>query len=226
VVEDRRFKMLGGTQDISVNVRVLAATNRDLDAMVDEGQFRQDLYYRLNVIDIVLPPLRERPEDLPTLIRSLFDTVRRDSGKPELELSAAAVGALCSHDWPGNIRELQNALRHAVAFAAGSVVAAEDLPAVVSSKAPSVVAHSPTILDTEALESALSRPGPPRGTPSHEWPGHIDYIRRRFLRTLIRHHGGNVRKIAEHWDRSSENTILKYIRQFGLEDDLEAARRS
>jgi DNA-binding NtrC family response regulator len=226
VVEAKRFKMLGGTRDISVDVRVIAASNRNLAAMVEDGRFRQDLYYRLNVIEILLPPMRERPEDLPALIRMLFDNVRRASGRPELELSPGAVAALCAHDWPGNVRELENALRHAVAFAAASVVAAEDLPTAVSARAPGIVAPSPTILDTEALASVLSRPDPLGDMPTHEWPGHIDYVRRRFLRTLIRHHRGNISAITRHWDRSSENTILKYIRQFGLEDDLRAARES
>jgi DNA-binding NtrC family response regulator len=221
VIETRAFRMLGGLNDIHSDVRIVAATNRDLEARVREGRFRQDLFYRLNVIRVELPPLRDRAGDVPALVQVLLRRVCADAGREEKVLSAEAFEALCACAWPGNIRELENALRRAVAFSEGIEIGLSDLP--------ENVAASPTAADGRALDDgslalALSRGPCPDGTPTYEWPAHVDYARRRYLSALIRHYNGNLARIAGHWDRSSENTLRKTIREFGLEDELRRAR--
>jgi len=227
VLEKKSFKMLGGTRDITVDVRVIGATNKDIEGMVAENRFRQDLYYRIEVIDIVLPPLRERTEDVPALVRALFAKVCREAGRQDKRLSDDAFRALCGFGWPGNIRQLENALRHAVAFSEGMTVGVADLPEAIRSAAHvSGPESGRAVVDADALERVLSATAPPSGRPPFEWEGHVDYARRKYLQALIRHHRGNLRKIAEHWDKSSENTLLKLVRQFGLEQELRVARKA
>jgi serine/threonine protein kinase len=128
VIEKSTFKRLGGVNDVSVDVRVVAATSLDLEEMVEEGTFRRDLYYRLNVITIHLPPLRERPEDIPALAEYLLN---RSAGKGDVEpklLGEGVAEKLSSYTWPGNIRELDHALKHAATMAEGSRIRYADLP--------------------------------------------------------------------------------------------------
>ena len=221
VIEQKSFRLLGGTDDVSVDVRIIAATNRDLAGMVASGAFRQDLYYRLKVVPITLPPLRERPEDLPELVRTLFGQVRGAAGREDLRLGGAARRLLAAYDWPGNIRELENVLRRAVAVCDGTEIGSEDLPPEVGAGAPAVR----PIVDEQALLRSLSAGARGEDRPTWEQPDHVDHARREYLRVLIRHHHGNLSKIAGHWDRSSEDTLLKLVRRFGLEDELQAARR-
>ena len=226
VIDTKTFKMLGGVCDTSVDVRIIAATNRTLADLVRTGRFRQDLYYRLNVIQILLPPLRQRPEDVPALVQKLFDKVRRDAGREEMRLSDPMRNCLCAYPWPGNIRELENALRRAVALSEAGEVTLEDLPDAVRAAA-SARAQTGTqqVVDTAALRRAFSGSPQAAGARPFEWPGHVDYARRAYMKALIQHYGGDLKRIARHWDRSSENTLLKVIRGFGLADELRAARR-
>jgi DNA-binding NtrC family response regulator len=114
VLEDRAFKRLGGVSDITVDVRVVAATNADLDEAVRKGYFRTDLYYRLNTFPIRIPPLRERVEDIPILVGFFIDKFNRDFNKKVADIAAAAMQALRRHPWPGNVRELRNAVERAM----------------------------------------------------------------------------------------------------------------
>jgi DNA-binding NtrC family response regulator len=127
VLEDRRFFRVGGIEPVSVDVRILAATNRDLRRAVDEGRFREDLYYRLEVIPIRIPPLRERPEDLPALVESLLEQLSLETGHRVEAVSAAALQRLLAHPWPGNVRELRNVLERAVMVASGHVLQEGDI---------------------------------------------------------------------------------------------------
>lgn len=226
VIESKTFRMLGGLQDVSVDVRIIAATNKDLAALVRQGRFREDLFYRLNVISIMLPPLRERPADMPGLVGRLFEKVFSEAGRQDKQLSDEAFQVLCSYHWPGNVRELENALRHAVAFSEGAEVTPEDFPAtVIGAPARAAEQGVEDVVDPAALRRALSAAPPVPEASSFEWPAHVDYARRAYMRALIRHHHGDLRKIARHWNRSSENTLLKLIREFGLEEELRAARK-
>ncbi|MCC7153629.1 MAG: sigma-54-dependent Fis family transcriptional regulator [Bryobacterales bacterium] len=135
VIQEREFMPLGSSETIKVDVRILAATNADLKRMVDEGAFRQDLYYRLNVINIELPPLRDRKEDIPRLVEHFFDVYCRENDKflssdarSELRFEPEAVHILMDYSWPGNVRELENAVERAVVLAVNPVVPASVLP--------------------------------------------------------------------------------------------------
>jgi len=130
VLQERRFERLGGSQSIEVDVRVIAATNRRLSKLVRQGKFREDLYYRLNVVKIDLPPLHERPEDVP-LLASHFTAKYARRGEPTKTVSPEAMEKLLTHRWPGNIRELENAIEHACVTARGPSILPEDLPAEV-----------------------------------------------------------------------------------------------
>jgi len=127
VLQEREFERLGGTRTIKVDVRLLAATNRDLRAALEEGTFREDLYYRLNVVPIDIPPLREHKEDVPGLANLFLSRFAKDSGKAITAISPAAMQLLTSHYWPGNVRELQNVIERACALAAGSQLEAADI---------------------------------------------------------------------------------------------------
>jgi DNA-binding NtrC family response regulator len=128
VIQEREFMRLGGTETIKVDVRILAATNADLRKMVLAGQFREDLFYRLNVISIPLPPLRERKEDIPRLVEHFLQKFGEENGRPGLQFSTEAMKRLMDYDWPGNVRELENAVERAVVLASGATLGPDLLP--------------------------------------------------------------------------------------------------
>ncbi|MBI4564204.1 MAG: sigma-54-dependent Fis family transcriptional regulator [Planctomycetes bacterium] len=125
-LEEKAFRRIGGTQDLRVDVRVVAATNRDLEALIQEKRFREDLYYRLNVIAIELPALRRRPEDIPLLARHFVAYFAREFRKEIRGIAPDAIEKLQFHDWPGNVRELRNAIERAVLLSSGAILEAGD----------------------------------------------------------------------------------------------------
>jgi len=127
VLEDKTFKRVGGTADVHVDVRIVAATNRDLAAMVQRGEFREDLFYRLNVVPVLLPPLRERPEDIPLLTDHFLQHFAREFRLTPRKLSATALRRLLEYNWPGNIREMRNVFERALLFSAGEIIDADEL---------------------------------------------------------------------------------------------------
>jgi DNA-binding NtrC family response regulator len=147
VLQEREFQRVGGTRTIKADVRVIAATHRDLAQAVQDGRFRQDLYYRLKVITVQVPPLRDRAEDIVALAQHLADRFCRDSGRAPLPMADDAVAAVQRYGWPGNVRELANAMERAVVFAPGPQIRLEDLPEELREQAPSaerVVGSAPT----------------------------------------------------------------------------------
>src|SRR5205807_5373487 len=135
VIQEREFMPLGSNETVRVDVRILAATNADLKKLVDEGKFREDLYYRLNVINIALPPLRDRREDIPRLIEYFFTKYCRENEKfldsdqtSNLRFEPDAMQLLMDYNWPGNVRELENAVERAVVLASQTTVAVDVLP--------------------------------------------------------------------------------------------------
>ena len=128
VIQEHEFERVGGNKTISVDVRIVAATNKKLEEQVKNGNFREDLYYRLNVVNINVPPLRSRREDVEPLSRFFLEKYTAETGKKITDLSPRALSCLLAHDWPGNVRELQNAIERAVVLSKGSVLTPRDFP--------------------------------------------------------------------------------------------------
>jgi len=149
VIQEREFMRLGGVEIIRAEVRIIAATNADLEEAVREGKFREDLYYRLNVITIPLPPLRERSEDVPLLARHFLQRFARENEKPLDEISPAAMELLLDYRWPGNVRELENVIERAVVLSSGAVLDVELLPSAV--RQPTVTAAPQASFPPEGL---------------------------------------------------------------------------
>ncbi len=179
VLQERRIRPVGSATEVPVDVRVLAATNRDVEADVKSGQFRQDLYYRLNVIRVQIPPLRERSEDIARLSERFLKRYAEEMGKEVRGLSADALRALCLYQFPGNVRELENVMERAVALASAPVIGMGELPPEISG-----VAGLPTPLFLSTL--------PDEGIALDDVLGEVE--RRLILQALERTHG--VRKRA------------------------------
>ncbi|HXK08638.1 MAG TPA: sigma-54 dependent transcriptional regulator [Vicinamibacteria bacterium] len=163
VLQERQFERVGANRTLEADVRWIAATNRDLEAMVGDGRFREDLYHRLAVFPVRLPPLRERRTDVPPLARALLDRIRRDLGRPGLSLSEEAAAALARAEWPGNVRELANALERAAILADGPQLQAADVlsgraGAAVAGAAPKALRSGGTLddLERDAISRALA----------------------------------------------------------------------
>jgi two-component system response regulator PilR (NtrC family) len=143
VIQEKEFMRLGGVDNIKVDVRIIAATNTDLKQLVEQGGFREDLYYRLNVINVVLPALRERKEDIPLLVNHFLVKYGEENGRPNLTLEREALQALVEYDWPGNVRELENVIERAVVLAEGNSIDRRLIPdhirATPSFRVPQVV---------------------------------------------------------------------------------------
>ena len=158
VLQEREFERVGDSTTIKVEVRVIAATNQDLKEKVRAGSFRADLYYRLKVVHIVLPPLCERPGDLPLLVRYFIGQFNKKLGKSVSQLSSEAMAALSAHNWPGNVRELEHVLEHAFAVGSGSIITLNELPADLGEKAPLAKAGKSRTAP-ESLLQALEKAG-------------------------------------------------------------------
>jgi two-component system response regulator AtoC len=129
--EDRAFERVGGNQTLHADVRLIAATNKNLEKLVQEGKFRDDLFFRLHVVRITMPPLRERKEDIPLLVRGFLRHFCKANDKPLLDLTTDAMNAFLTYDWPGNVRELRTAIEHGVVMATGPKITLRDLPMAV-----------------------------------------------------------------------------------------------
>jgi DNA-binding NtrC family response regulator len=154
VLQQREFERVGGTQTLKVDVRVIAATNRDLTQEVKDGRFRDELFYRLNVVTVVMPPLRRRKGDIPALVSHFVEKYARTYNKPVQQLGPGTLNALLAHDWPGNVRELENAIERAIVLCADGELTLEDLPpslrgAQGRAPAPSVLTPGATLRDME-----------------------------------------------------------------------------
>ena len=157
ISEERAFERVGGNQTLRADVRLIAATNKNLEQLVREGKFRDDLFFRLNVVRITMPPLRERKEDIPILIRGFLRHFSKENNKPLLDLTPDAMDALLTYNWPGNIRELRTAIEHGVVMATGKQITLRDLPIAVRLAASSAVAGLPGgVSATEAFGEKTS----------------------------------------------------------------------
>ncbi|MFZ2085704.1 MAG: sigma-54 dependent transcriptional regulator [Candidatus Sulfotelmatobacter sp.] len=143
VLQDRRFMHLGGVQEIQVDVRIIAATNIDLRQLVREGRFREDLFYRLNVITIELPPLRQRREDIPLLVQFFLKKYAEENDRPVRRITPEALRPLMSYSWPGNVRELENVIERAVVLSSGSDITIDLLPDNLLGRGSALTLHDP-----------------------------------------------------------------------------------
>jgi DNA-binding NtrC family response regulator len=177
-LEEKRFRRVGGLRDLRADFRLVAATNRDLQAEVASGRFRGDLYYRLNVVRLRMPPLRERPEDLPILTQELLRPLAKELSRPMPKVTPHAMKKLENYGWPGNVRELRNVLERALLTLPGNEIRSEDLVLDVATSVP------------------LSGSGL---VPAAEWDIRpLDEVINRYVQASVEVSGGNVRKAARH----------------------------
>jgi DNA-binding NtrC family response regulator len=187
VLEERKFFRVGGSDPVEVDVRIIAATNRDLRKASADGSFREDLYYRLNVIPITLPPLRDRREDIPLLVDHFLERLSVETSGRVDTVSAEALALLMRHDWPGNVRELRNVLERGMVIAKGTVIQVEDLGLIATGVQP------------EPFDVSLT----------------LDEVERRHITAVLHQAGGNVTHAARTLaiDRV---TLYNKIRKYGL----------
>jgi DNA-binding NtrC family response regulator len=209
--EERAFERVGGNQTLRADVRLIAATNKNLEQLVREGKFRDDLYFRLNVVRIVMPPLRERKEDIPILVRGFLRHFCKENGKPLLELEPDAMDALLTYDWPGNIRELRTAIEHGVVMATGKQVTLRDLPVAVRRAASPAGAKLPGgVSPTEAFGEKTS-------------PLDLHETERRLIAQALAATNGNVTAAAKKLG-ISRRTLHRKINEMNLgKKSVEAA---
>jgi DNA-binding NtrC family response regulator len=179
LIQEREFMRLGGMETIKVDARIVAATNGDLKEMVDDGRFREDLFYRLNVINVYLPPLRERKEDIPPLVQHFLEKYGSENGKAGIEITAEALDVLMDYGWPGNVRELENTIERAVVLSSGLRVGPDMIPESIRS--------APTFRIPNFVV-------PPEGLSLKEV---ITSVERRLIESTLEAAGGVQKRAAE-----------------------------
>jgi two-component system, NtrC family, response regulator PilR len=192
VLQDRRFRRLGGTEEMQADLRVVAATNQDLERRVAEGAFREDLYYRINVIPLHLPPLRERREDIPLLAAHFLESFATRMQKPVRGLAQETVERLCSYAWPGNVRELENVIERAVALEPTPVVLPESLPPHVR-PGPDAGTSTPAARGLPPVRPL----GADELPPGFDLEAHGEEVYRRYMLMALERSGGVQVKAAE-----------------------------
>jgi len=195
-LQDRRFRRVGGREPIGVDVRVIVATNQDIEARVTAGEFREDLYYRLNVIAIRLPPLRERLGDVPLLATHFIETFNRKNEASIRGVTPRALACLNAYAWPGNVRELQNVIERACSLTAGEILDLVDLPEHLSGESPTQGESHPLSFAEERKE-------------------HLRRFERVYLETVLRETGGNVKDAAAR-ARLPRTTMYRYLEKHDL----------
>ena len=196
VLEERKFERVGGNKTIEVDVRLVAATNRDLNKMVAEGKFRDDLFYRLSVVTVNLPPLRERRDDVPLLFTTFNRQYSEENNMPVREITQEAVNLLMAYDWPGNVRELRNAVEQMVVLARGDRLTVRDIPAAIRSGADltkiSVVRPGLTMTVEEAERQLIIQALKETGSNRTKAADKIGMSRRTLHRKLKRYRLENL----------------------------------
>jgi transcriptional regulator with PAS, ATPase and Fis domain len=196
VLQELKFEQVGGTKTFSVDVRVVLATNEDLTRAVTEGRFRQDLYYRVNVINVELPPLRSRVSDIPTLAHSFLQQVREDTRREVTGFADDAMLTMERYHWPGNVRELQNVVERAVLLGKGPIITVADLPTEV--RGSNAVVFT-SVAGQKSLKEALEGP------------------ERQIIRDVLESNGWNRNATADQLG-INRTTLYKKMKRLGLED--------
>ena len=219
VLEDQVIRRVGGVRDMQVDVRVIAASNRDLERAVREGHFRQDLYYRLAIISIFLPPLRERKEDIAALVEFFLDHYNRKFRKSVRGLTEETRQLLTNYDWPGNVRELKNALERAMILEEGTLLKPDDLPFSVASGRSGTSASGVSTIEAGASHATAPGEGPrKRGLPPLSIPEggtSLEEVEHALVEMALRQSNGNQIRAARLLDISRD--ALRYkMKKFGL----------
>ena len=197
VLQEHEVRRVGAPKSTKIDVRVVAATNKELESLVSKGALREDLYYRLKVVSIYLPPIRERPEDIPSLAEYFLRRYSLDSGKSVTSISKEAMKLLCDYTWPGNVRELENVIDRAVALSRQSLLTPDDLPVEVREGKASAFSH------WRAQEDEFVFPGTPT----------MDEVKKRYLLHVLDITQGNIARAAKILDidrRSVYRMLLHY----------------
>jgi DNA-binding NtrC family response regulator len=192
VLQEKELERVGGNRTIKVDVRIIAATNQDLEAKTREGSFREDLFYRLNVVPIVLPSLREREGDIPVLIDHFLATAAKRLKRPPKVLSAAAMRAMLAYEWKGNVRELEHAIEQAVVLASAEEIALDDLPAAVRSAGGDGAPPTPATVAADG-----GAPGDGSTSFKEAKQRIVEQFERQFIEEALSRHAGNISKAAE-----------------------------
>lgn len=200
VLQEREFERVGGTRTIQVDIRLIVATNKDLEKEVRKGRFREDLYYRLNVVAIFLPPLRERREDIPVLVNYFLERSSKENKKNVKYISDEAMEILMNYAWPGNVRELENAIERAVVLCKKETLTPELFPIPQDGKGPGLTTFNPQ-LASESLPAHL--------------PEAVETLEKRMIDSALQKTGGNQRRAAQLLGLT-ERMIGYKIQQYGL----------
>src|SRR6202167_5888806 len=215
VIQEREFMRLGGTEQLKVDVRIVAASNEDLTKLVREGRFREDLYHRLNVIHLRLPPLRDRREDVPALILHFMERYCKENGKTPREFTQGAMKLLMDYDWPGNVRELENVVERAVVLSTQERVDVDLLPESIRSKE---IVRGVRLQLSEFLPPL---PGEPGSRPAADHPQSslfqiMDEIERRIIIDMLERTGWNQTEAAERF-MIPLSTLNQKIKRLGID---------
>jgi DNA-binding NtrC family response regulator len=201
VLQERVLQRVGGTETIELDVRVISASNRDLQKMVEEGSFRQDLYYRLVVFPIALPPLRDRREDIPLLVEHFLEKHARDAGKRVTRVEARAMDAMANHGWPGNVRELENVIHRTLLVTSGLEITVDDLPPGIGGD------HA------RATRGVSETPGSPLAAGSLN----LEELERDAIARAMEQNKGNLSDVARQLG-IGRSTLYRKLEQYGLRE--------
>ncbi|HLJ40802.1 MAG TPA: sigma 54-interacting transcriptional regulator, partial [Candidatus Acidoferrales bacterium] len=211
VIQEREFMRLGGTDTIKVDVRIIAASNEDLMSLVHAGRFREDLYHRLNVINIALPPLRDRREDIPLLVERFLERFSKDNGKPMRYFSLPAMRVLMDYDWPGNVRELENVVERAIVLSNGDSMDVDLLPEAVRSRE---IVRGVHLHLAEFLPPMPGEAGSRSNTRSLFEI--MEEVERRIIIDMLEHSNWNQTEAAERF-QIPLSTLNQKIKRLGIE---------
>ena len=216
VLQEAVLMPVGGTETKKVDVRIIAATNRDLSAMVKAGSFREDIFYRLHVVSLRVPPLRERPDDIPVLIKHFLARLgKRD--KRDKALTSRAIDRLRAHEWPGNVRELENEMERLWVLSGDDRIIDEDLLSPsIGKRGASLIVHRPPSAEPSAA-APTSATSAPLGELPQELPAAVEMLERKMIVDQLKRARGNKTKAAEALGISRRNLIRK-VQAIDLED--------
>jgi DNA-binding NtrC family response regulator len=216
-LQEREFRRLGGADVIKVDVRIIAATNQDLKQLVSEGKFRDDLYYRINVFTITIPPLRERREDIPLLVTHFIEKHRIETGKNIERISESALQVLMDYDWPGNVRQLENAIEHAVVITQGNIIQPESLPKLnISKPRPSWKEHNDKTHNGNWINEGLGKSEKEEEILKSDTTKSLEEIEKRHIINVLKETNNNISQAAKILG-INRGTLYRKMKEYGID---------